>query len=472
MKHYRLLIVDDEKEILRTLTLALADDYEVFTATSGDEALRILEKYDIALLIADQRMPGMTGVELLERVLHLNPCIIRMILTDYTEVTALIQAVNNDHIYQYITKPVDCKELGIIIKRALENYELRLEKQRLIKALEGTNDQLRQENTALKKEPDWNAQNISIIGQSTAMQGVFDLVDRVIDNAVTVLLTGETGTGKTLLARYIHYHGPRRDHLFVEQNCGALPESLLESELFGHKRGAFTGALTDQKGLFEMADGGTVFLDEISEMSPTMQVKLLQVLQEGRFRRVGDSVYRQVDVRIISATNKDLITEVQQGRFRSDLYYRIHVFPIHIPPLRERLEDIPLLAEYYLGKHRHKLNSQVIGLSKAVLQYLCRYTYPGNVRELENLIERGLLLSSGSLLEAGEWLPEFDPDTRVIPKLEQFERDEITRLLKLYRGNLTSIARNLGISRTTLWRRMKNYHIQPDESVDSVGQEA
>lgn len=468
MKRHRLLIVDDEKEILRTLTLTFADDYEVLTAMSGAQALKILEKHDIALLIADQGMPRMTGVELLERVLHLNPCIIRMILTDYTDITAFIQAVNNGHIYQYITKPLDCRELGVIVKRALENYELRLENQRLIKALETNNDQLRNENTALKKELDWNAQNISIIGQSAAMQRVFDLVDRVIDNAVTVLLTGETGTGKTLLARYIHYHGLRRDSLFVEQNCGALPESLLESELFGHKRGAFTGALADQKGLFEIANGGTIFLDEISEMSPTMQVKLLQVLQEGRFRRVGDSVYRQVDVRIISATNKDLVAEVQQGRFRADLYYRIHVFPIHIPSLRERLEDVPLLAEYYLGKHCHKLNSQVTGLSKAVLQCLCRYSYPGNVRELENLIERGLLLSSGSLLEAGEWLPECYPDTRVLPKLERFERDEITRLLKLYHGSLNSIARNLGISRTTLWRRMKDYHIQIDESADSV----
>ncbi|MFO1430688.1 MAG: sigma-54 dependent transcriptional regulator [Candidatus Competibacteraceae bacterium] len=468
MKRYGLLLVDDEKEILRTLTLTFEEDYDVFTATSGAEALGILEKQDIALLLADQRMPGMTGVELLERSLHLKPQAIRIILTGYTDTTALIQAINQGRIYQYITKPWDRQDLRIIVKRALDSYELTLENQRLLEALQAANERLKDENTVLKKELDHEALcTAAILGKSPIMQRVFDLVGKIIATPVTVLLTGETGTGKTLLARYIHEQGPRKAKLFIEQNCGALPENLLESELFGHKRGAFTGALSDQKGLFEMADGGTLFLDEISEMSLTMQVKLLQVLQEGRFRRVGDSTYRQVDVRIIAATNRDLEAEVQQGRFRTDLYYRINVFPITMPPLRDRLEDIPLLAEHCFNKHRQRLNSQVTGFSEAALQGLCRYTYPGNVRELENLIERAMLLSAGPVIEVDDWLP---PMARLDPveysRLEQFEREEILRLLKLHQGNLNVVAKNLGISRTTLWRRMKDYHIQVDKDND------
>jgi len=461
MKRYNLLIVDDEKEILRSLSLTFEEDYEVFTATSGMEALKILENQnDISLVIADQRMPEMTGVEFLEKVIQLNPYIIRIILTGYTDTAALVQAINKGHIYQYITKPWERHELKIIVKRALENYELVMQNQQLVQDLKIANERLQSENVFLKKEIVKDSRFSEIIGRSQLMQQVAEMINKVINNSISILLTGETGTGKTLLARYIHYKGPRRDKFFIEQNCGAIPEALLESELFGHKKGSFTGAVDNQRGLFEIAEGGTILLDEISEMSPELQVKLLQVLQEGWYRRVGETEYQQANVRIIAATNKDLHDEVQKGRFRADLYYRINVFPIHVSPLRERIDDIPLLASFFLKKYSHKFNSQITNFSEEALQCLCRYDYPGNVRELENLVERALILSSGTQIEVGEWLPVSVRQSKNLPVLERMKQSEIKRLLQACEGNLGLVAKEMGISRTTLWRRLKEYRSQ------------
>ncbi len=458
MGRHSLLVVDDEKEILRSLTLTFGDDYEVFTACSGIEALELLDHHnDISLVIADQRMPQMTGVEFLEKAIQINPHMIRIILTGYTDTSALIQAVNKGHIYQYVTKPWERHELKIIVKRALESYELVMKNQQLVKELQIANERLKNENIFLKNEMMKDLQLTEIIGKSEAMQQVIEVINKVINNSVSVLLTGEIGTGKTLLARYIHYQGPRKDRLFIEQNCGTIPEMLLESELFGHKKGAFTGAINNQKGLFEIAEGGTILLDEISEMSPELQVKLLQVLQEGWYRRVGESEYRQANVRVITATNKDLYDEVQKGRFRADLYYRVNVFPIHIPPLRERSDDILLLAGFFLNKYSHKFNRDITGFSEEVLQMLYNYDYPGNVRELENLIERGIILSSGTLIEAGEWFPMSINQLKKLSALERLEQNEIKRLLEIHKGNLGLVAKEMGISRTTLWRRLKDY---------------
>ena len=462
MKRHSLLLVDDEKEILRSLTLTFAQDYEVFTTSSGSEALDILGKQNIALILADQRMPEMTGAELLAKAFQINPNTIRIILTGYTDTAAIIDAINQGHIYQYVTKPWDRQELRIIIKRALDSYDIVLENQRLIGALQIANDRLIDENSFLRREIDRELKDIEIIGQSTAMQQVFTAINRVLDNPVSVLLTGETGVGKTLLARYIHHYGPRKERLFVEQNCGALPEALLESELFGHKRGAFTGAIQDRKGLFEAANGGTLFLDEISEMSPALQVKLLQVLQEGKFRRLGENETRQVDVRIIAATNKNLQMAVDAGRFRADLYYRVNVFPIPIPPLRERLDDIPLLAKNYLNKQRQKRNLSVNCFSAEAMKSLCSYDYPGNVRELENLIERALILSSGNQIEDGQWFPAALMELTSLSKEQLAERAQLKTLLNFHQGNLAEVAQALKISRTTLWRRLKEYHLQSE----------
>jgi two-component system response regulator HupR/HoxA len=461
MRRHGLLIVDDEKEILRSLTLTFEEDYQVYTASSGIEALKLLEiKDDISLVMADQRMPEMSGVELLQKVIQINPCIMRIILTGYTDTIALVQAINKGHIYQYITKPWERHELKIIIKRALETYELIMQNKQLVRDLQIANERLQNENVFLKNEIVKSLQVTKIIGQSKAMREVIQVIDKVINNSISILLTGETGTGKTLLARYIHYQGPRKDKLFIEQNCGTIPEALLESELFGHKKGAFTGAVNNQQGLFEIAEGGTILLDEVSEMNPELQVKLLQVLQEGWYRRVGETEYRKANVRIITATNRDLHSEVEKGRFRSDLYYRINVFPINAPPLRERIDDIPLLADYFLRKYSHKFNSQVTGFSEEALQMLCRYHYPGNVRELENLVERALILSTGTRIEVGEWLPVSVKKSKDLSVMERVEQNEIKRLLEIHRGNLGLVAKDMGISRTTLWRRLKDYRFE------------
>ncbi len=462
MKRYGILIVDDEKDILRTLSLTFEADYDVFTATSGAEGLKILEKEEIALILADQRMPGMTGVEFLERTIAKHPQVIRMILTGYIDTASLIQAINAGRVYRYITKPWEAADLKITVKRALESYELALENERLLNELQAANERLKDENLYLKREVQSESRFENIIGKSPAMERVFDLVEKVVDSSVTVLLIGETGTGKGLIAHHIHFHGPRKGRLFIAQNCGALPETLLESELFGHKRGSFTGAVQDKKGLFEVADGGTIFLDEVSEMSPAMQVKLLQVLQEGKLRRIGDTEYKQVNVRIISATNKDLKAEVQKSTFREDLYYRLSVFPIRMPSLRERSEDIPLLAHHFLEKHSQKMNKRIVGIRQEAMERLCGYDFPGNVRELENLIERAMILSSGSQLEPGEWLPapRVAPHPAGILTLEAYERDLMLERIRARRGNLGLAAKDLGISRTTLWRRMKRYQIE------------
>jgi two-component system response regulator HupR/HoxA len=468
---WSILIVDDEEGILESLELTLGDEYKVFTARNAQEGLAILEREPIALVIADQVLPGMTGVEFLEKVIERNPTAIRMMLTGYADLSSIVRAVNEGRIYRYIAKPWDPDELRLNVRRALESYGLATENVALAAALRDANERLRAENLYLRREVERRYAFESLIGSSPAMQRVFEVMEKVAKTDATVLIAGETGTGKDLVARAIHYAGTRKEARFVAQNCGALPDTLLESELFGHKRGAFTGAHEDKKGLFELAHGGTIFLDEIGETNPSMQVRLLRVLQDGEIRPLGASDVRKVDVRVIAATNKDLRRMVQDGRFREDLYYRLRVVEIVIPPLRERRDDIPVLAHHFLELANQRMSRRIKGFTNAAMDRLVACEWSGNVRELENEIERAIALAGdvetitvdmlsehvrgrpaaddGGVAVA---LPELDWDMN--RSVDELKRRLIQRALA-ETGSKSRAAERLGIPRQSLQKMMK-----------------
>ncbi len=405
-RRFGVLLLDDEEAILESLELTLGDDYRVFTARTGAEGLEILEREDVAVVISDQVMPGMSGVEFLERVKERRPDTIRMMLTGYADIGSLTRAINQGQIYRYVPKPWEPDELRMNVRRAVETWQLQAENAQLTLELASANDRLRRENQYLRREVERRYAFDQMIGESPAMNRVFAVVEKVADTDATVLLTGETGTGKDLVARAIHHAGSRKDRSFVAQNCGALPETLLESELFGHKRGAFTGAHADKKGLFELADGGTIFLDEVGETRPGMQVRLLRVLQDGEIRPLGSSETRKVDVRVIAATNRDLRAEVTEKRFREDLFYRLRVVEIHLPPLRERRSDIPALAHRFLDFASKKMGRSLKGFTQSSMERLMAHHWGGNVRELENEIERVVALAGPTELVSVDMLSE------------------------------------------------------------------
>jgi len=401
-----ILLLDDEEGILESLELTLGEEYRVFPARTGEEGLEILEREDIALVISDQVMPGMNGIEFLEKVKERKPGTIRMMLTGYADLGSLTRAINQGHIYRYVPKPWEPDELRLNVKRALETWQLQQQNALLAAELAVANERLQRENQFLRREVERRYAFDQLIGESPAMHRVFDVVEKVAETDATVLLTGETGTGKDLVARAIHYAGARKGGRFVAQNCGALPETLLESELFGHKRGAFTGAHADKKGLFELADGGTIFLDEIGDTRPGMQVRLLRVLQDGEIRPLGGSETRRVDVRVIAATNRDLRTEVAERRFREDLFYRLRVVEIHLPPLRQRRSDIPALAHRFLDRASAKMGRNLKGFTQGAMERLMAHPWGGNVRELENEIERVVALAGQAELVSVDMLSE------------------------------------------------------------------
>jgi two-component system response regulator PilR (NtrC family) len=383
----KVLVVDDEPSMVDFLAVLFeGEGHQVSVASSVEGARQAILATDFDLVLSDILMPDGNGLELLREIKARSPQTAVIMMTAYTSHKSAIEAMKHGA-FNYLSKPFDVEELKILARGALEKLHLE------------------SENTYLKRELEQKYQFSNIVGRGPRMQEVFSLVDRVAKTSSTVLIRGESGTGKELVAKAIHYASARRDRRFLSINCGALPENLLESELFGHEKGAFTGAVRDKKGLFQEADQGTVFLDEIGEMTPAMQVKLLRALQDRKIRRVGGNREEPVDVRIIAATNQDLQLQIQAGQFREDLFYRINVIPIHLPPLRQRREDIPLLVEFFLRKYSQTLGQPVRPISVEAMKVLEAYEWPGNVRELENSIERALALATSDRLTTRDLPP-------------------------------------------------------------------
>ena len=407
----------------------------------------------------------MTGVELLRRSQEVAPDAVRVILTAYTDVDSLMEAINTGRIYHFVPKPWEPNELVVIVRRAAERWALGRENARLRDELEVAYNAARRDLAAARARP---LNFDTLIGAHGGLRAATELARKVLEGDTTVLLTGETGTGKELFARLIHDNGPRRTKNFVAQNCGALPESLLESELFGHARGAFTGATAERRGLFEEAHGGTIFLDEVGEMSPAMQLRLLRVLQEGELRRVGETNTRRVDVRVIAATNADLETAVAAGTFRKDLFYRLNGFPLHLPALRERAADIPALAEHFLAVYRTRARRAVPSISPEAMARLRAYPFPGNVRELEHEIERAVTLAEPGEPIGPEHLlervrtarPATGTPSTLNDAIEDLKRRMIDDALREC-GSKTRAAERLGLTRQSLQQMLRRRNVSP-----------
>jgi len=447
----KILLVDDEAVLRENIAFVLRDEgYEVDEATDGEEAYQkfLNEKYD--LLISDIEMPKLRGIELLEKISKIDSQIITIFITAYGSLETAISALRLGA-SDYILKPIDFDELTLKIKRLLEYKQLIIE-----------NQLYRRE---LQKQYSFD----NIVGKSQAMQRVFEMIKYVSQTNSNVLITGDSGTGKELVSRAIHYNGSRRDKPFVVVNCGAIPETLIESELFGHKKGAFTGAIRDKDGYFKAADGGTLFLDEISEMPLQLQVRILRAIEQKEIIPVGSSTPILVDVRVISATNKDLYQEVEAGRFRSDLYYRLNVVEIHLPSISERVEDIPLLVEHFVNKYRNEMNKNIKGVDAEAMKALMNYRWKGEIRELENVIERAIIFAKGDYITLQE-LPPYINSLNIVSQGEQkiktlneaiseFERSYIKKVLAENDFDKEKSARVLGVSTATLYRRIKELKI-------------
>jgi DNA-binding NtrC family response regulator len=459
-RHFPILVVDDEADILQSFRFNYGDEFEITTAGSGVEGLERLAAHDFAVIVADQRMPIMGGTEFLRRSMDVRPDAIRIVLTGYTDIDALVEAVNTSRVYRYITKPWDPDELRITLRQGIELFHLTRENARLVAELKEANAQLAAQNVYLRETA---AVSAEIVGTSPAITQVRTLISKVAGSPTTVLVEGETGTGKELVARAIHDSSPRRGELFAAVNCAALSEGVLESELFGHKRGAFTGADSDREGLFEVASGGTLFLDEVSETTASLQAKLLRVLQEREVRRVGENQARSVDVRVVAATNRRLEDEVKAGRFREDLYHRLHVFPIRMPPLRDRLEDVPALAAHLTQRLIAQLGKPVGALTPESLGLLGRYTFPGNVRELANELERAILLAEPGAPITDDLLSDRiqeasgtgGPANALQARTDDFERVQIVDALERHGGVRARVAEEFGITYRGLLKKMR-----------------
>jgi len=454
----RILIVDDEENFRHMLTVILIKEgYEVETAPNGEEALQKVIASPFDQVLCDIRMPRMDGLEFLREMRKTEAEVTTIMMSAYGTVDIAIEAMKLGA-YDYISKPFKPDEIILTLRKAEER------------------EQLRRENQLLRKEIAREYSFENIVSKNENMQKIFDVIKKVAQYRSTVLITGESGTGKELVARALHYNSERSQNPFVPINCGAIPENLLESELFGHAKGAFTDAIRTKKGLFEEADGGTLFLDEIGELPAQLQVKLLRVLQDGEIRRIGESKSIQIDVRIVAATVKDLQKEVNEGHFREDLFYRLNVLPIHIPPLRERKEDIPLLIQHFIGKYNQILSKNVTDIDHSGLEALMNYKWYGNVRELENTVERAIVLADRNYLqlenlpveiqnfkEQSQPEPMPDEEYSIKKASKALEINLIKKALRKTKGNHTHAARLLEISHRALLYKIKEYGIAEDE---------
>ncbi|MEA3232954.1 MAG: sigma-54 dependent transcriptional regulator [Thermodesulfobacteriota bacterium] len=452
-KTTKILIVDDDPgHLVSVKTITRSWGYIVETADDGDVAVEMVKTRPMDLILMDVRMTNMSGIEALKQIKVYNPTIPVIIMTAYSSVGSAVEALKSGA-YDYLIKPLDFEVLKLTIERASEHAGLK------------------EENRALKKHLRIDYDIANIIGRSQPMKKLLDMVLMVAPSEATVLITGESGTGKELIARSLHFNSLRRENPLVVVNCAAITETLLESELFGHEKGSFTGADKRREGRFMQADHGTIFLDEIGETSSTMQAKLLRVLQEREIQRVGGEETLKVDVRIVAATNRDLESDVAKGRFREDLFYRLNVMPLNVPPLRERRDDIPLLAQHFLEKFADKNRKTVKGFVPMAMDMLVNYDWPGNVRELENAIERAVILLTGEHITENQLplnITEKYPDLVTLPigetpimdgthSLEDIEKEAILATLKASNGNKAEAARRLGVSRKTLHNKLKLY---------------
>ncbi|MCX7926561.1 MAG: sigma-54 dependent transcriptional regulator [Candidatus Omnitrophica bacterium] len=447
-----ILVVDDEPLVRRSLSEFLTmEGYTVSSAANGQEALSKLNDYLADVVITDLKMPEIDGLTLLREIKKRYPTTSVIIITGYGSIENAVEAIKQGA-FDYITKPIIDNEIRVVLERLIKE-----------KTLEEENLKLKEQIRQVQRQEFYG-----IIGKDEKMQKIYNLIEAIANTRTTVLIYGESGTGKHLIAHAIHQCNEKeRSKPFVEVSCGALTETLLESELFGHVKGAFTGAIKDKVGRFELADGGTIFLDEIDAFTPNLQVKILRVLQEGEFERVGESVTRKVDVRVIAATNQDLQKLILEGKFRQDLYYRLNIIAIQVPPLRDRKSDIPLLVESFINKHAKRIAKKVEGVSDKAMSILMNYHWPGNIRELENVIERAVILCKSSIITAEDF-----PDTLLASKrsialteeatclkeaLRNPEKDIILRTLNSVNWNRNEAAKALGINRTTLYKKMLRY---------------
>jgi two-component system response regulator AtoC len=446
----RILIVDDEEIVRESLADWLAKDgYTVDAAPDGESALARLRSDEWSIALVDLKMPGMDGLQVLEAARKLNPEIAVVMITAYATVETAVRAIKLGAT-DYIVKPFDPEELSLVVQKILSHQAIT------------------RENAALRKALQKDFRFHDIVSRSPIMQRALALARSAAQTSSTLLILGESGTGKELLARAIHAESPRRTGPFVAVSCAALPDTLLESELFGHEKGAFTGAVARHKGTFETASHGTLFLDEIGDISPKLQLDLLRVLEDRKFFRVGGNEPVEVDVRIIAATNRDLKKAVESGSFREDLFYRLNVIPITLPPLRDRAEDIPALVDTLLERLGVELNRKVDGLSREAMARLVRYSFPGNIRELRNILERALVIAPGPIVQLSDLELPADAPARTDDTLEAVEKQHIIRVLEQAGGNVSQAARMLDIDRVTLYSKIKKYHLRESPAAGST----